>query len=280
MSYADLLKEFKGKTPGPAQVEMPVEKFIEKELCLLGFEVIQRATNLADLVEEFTKDGSSLSCEAKQAFREEIRETFEDTCRTLQRHIVPLLRRNDELTIINPVAISEEEQEEFEKKFNDCVEEADKQKSADTFENKSAAAPPKEYYALTLAVPNEKGGMPKEDWEPFQIVAFPETTLAMTSSEIADTSSRRHWISDEKWEWLRSHNFTTDNFVSHFSRNTLGMVLCSSGSLVARKGMFAVASLTNPFEWTLAYDDEMALPIDGDGNRVKVLLSNPAPENS
>ena len=278
MSYANLLKEFKGKIPGPAQVEMPVEEFIEKELCLLGFEVIQRATNLADLTEELAKDGSSLSCEAKQTFREEIREVFDKTCHTLQRRIVPLLRRDDDLTIINPTLTAEERQY-FAKKLNDCMGEADKQKSADTFENKFAAAPPKEYYTLNLAVPNEKGGAPKEDWAPFQIVAFPKVTVAMPPAEIACTSSRCQWISDKKWEWLQSHNFTTDNFVSCFSRNTLGMVLCPSDSPDVKR-LFAVASLTNPFKWTLAYGDEMALPIDGDRNRVKVLLSNPAPENS
>lgn len=267
MSYADLLREFKGKMPGPAQVEMPVEKFIEKELCLLGFEVIQRATNLADLVEEFTKDGSSLSCEAKQAFREEIREVFDNTCRTLQRHIVPLLRRDDEPTIINPVVISEEEQEEFRKKFNHCMEEATKSEPIEV--RSTPTKPSEQLLGYSLHAP-QKADEVVGAWAPGQIVAFPDRTLVMPSSEIETNAAE--WFDPKTKDYLDAHGFTVDNFKKCFPRGTIGMVVRKANSPFANKAIYVVLSLSCPLSWTMAYGQEMSFPVDNNEQRLDITL--------
>ena len=147
MSYADLYKKIELEAAQYPQFEIPVKEFIEKELTLLGFEVIQRATKLADLAEERTKSGEGLSCDEKQAFREEIRLAFEETQNELER-ILPLLRRNDRPAIVidSPILTNEERQD-------------------------------KKYHTLNLVSPNEKEEVPKEDWAPFQIVAFPKETI-------------------------------------------------------------------------------------------------------
>ena len=265
MSYADLLREFKGKMPGPAQVEMSVEEFIEKELTLLGFAVLQRALRLVDLATERAKDGDELSCDEKQAFREEVREEFEETRKAFDR-IIPLLRRDDEPTIISPV-LTVEEQKEFEKKFNTCMEEAAK---CEPIEVRSTPTKPSEQLlGYDLHAP-QKADEVVGAWAPGQIVAFPDRTLVMPSSEIETNAAE--WFDPKTKDYLDAHGVTVDNFKKCFPRGTIGMVVRKANSPFANKPIYVVLSLSCPLGWTMVYGQEMSLPVDNNEQRLDITL--------
>ena len=260
MSYTDLWKEFKGKMPGPAQVEMPVQEFIEKELTLLGFAVLQKALKLVDLATERAKDGDELSCDEKQAFREEVREEFEDTQKALNR-IIPLLRRDDELTIISPV-LTVEEQKEFEKKFNSCVEEAVKCEPTEV--GPTSIKSSKQLLGYSLHAP-QKADEVVGAWAPGQIVAFPDRTLAIPFSEIETNATE--WFDPKTKDYLDAHGFTVDNFKKCFPRGTIGTVVRKTNS-----PLYVVLSLSCPLGWTMAYGQEMSLPVDDNEQRLDITL--------
>lgn len=265
MSYTDLWKEFKGKMPGPAQVEMPVQEFIEKELALLGFAVLQRALRLVDLATERAKDGDELSCDEKQAFREEIREEFEDTQKAFDR-IIPLLRRDDGPTIISPV-LTVEEQKEFEKEFNSCVEEATKREPTEM--GPTSIEPSKRLLSFGLHAP-QKADEVVGAWAPGQIVAFPDRTLVMPSSEIETNAAE--WFDPKTKDYLDAHGFTVDNFKKCFPRGTIGIVVRKANSPFANKAIYVVLSLSCPLGWTVVYGQEMSLPVDNNEQRLDITL--------
>lgn len=260
MSYTDLWKEFKGKMPGPAQVEMPVKEYIEKELTLLGFAVLQRALRLVDLATERAKDGDELSCDEKQAFREEVREEFEETQKAFNR-IIPLLRRDDEPTIISPV-LTVEEQKEFEKKFNSCIEEATKCEPTEV--GPASIKSSKQLLGYGLHAP-QKADEVIGTWVPGQIVAFPDRTLAMPFSEIETKAAK--WFDPKTKDYLDAHGFTVDNFKECFPRGTIGMVVHK-----ANFPLYVVFSLSSPLGWTMAYGREMSLPVDDNGQCLDIRL--------
>lgn len=265
MSYTDLWKEFKGKMPGPAQVEIPVKEYIERELTLLGFAVLQRALKLVDLATERAKDGDELSCDEKQAFREEVREEFEETRKAFDR-IIPLLRRDDEPTIISPV-LTVEEQKEFEKKFNSCVEEATRREPIEV--RSTPTKPSEQLLGYSLHAPQEANVI-IEAWAPGQIVAFPDRTLAMPSSEIETNAAK--WFDPKTKDYLDAHGFTVDNFKKCFPRGTIGMVVRKANPSSATKAIYVVLSLSCPLGWTVAYGQEMSLPVDDNEQRLDITL--------
>lgn len=259
MSYADLLKEFKGKIPGPAQVKIPVKEYIERELTLLGFAVLQRALRLVDLATERAKDGDELSCDEKQAFREEVREEFEETRKAFDR-IIPLLRRDDEPTIISPV-LTVEEQKEFEKKFNTCMEEAAK---CEPIEVRSTPTKPSEQLlGYDLHAP-QKADEVVGTWAPGQIVAFPKGTAAMNFNAVK-------WVDGKVKDYLDAYGFTAENFVEAFSESSIGMVVCEANSFT-NQAFYVVLSLSSPIGWTMAYGQEMSLPVDDNEQRLDIKL--------
>lgn len=256
MSYTDLWKEFKGKMPGPAQVEMPVKEYIEKELTLLGFAVLQRALRLVDLATERAKDGDELSCDEKQSFREEVREEFKDTQKALNR-IIPLLRRDDEPTIISPV-LTVEEQKEFEKKFNTCMEEVAKCEPIEARPTPIKSS--EQLLGYSLHAP-QKADEVVGAWTPGQIVAFPDRTLTMTFPDAME------WFDPKTKDYLDAHGFlTVDNFKECFPRGTIGMVVRKTNSL------YVVLSLSSPLSWTMVYGQEMSLPVDDNEQRLDIRL--------
>ena len=259
MSFTDLWKEFKGKMPGPAQVEIPVREFIEKELTLLGFAVLQRPLRLVDLATERAKDGDELSCDEKQAFREEVREEFEDTEKALNR-IIPLLRRDDGPTIISPV-LTVEEQKEFEKKFNSCVEEAAKCEPTEV--RLTSIKPSKQLLGYSLHAP-QKADEVVGAWAPGQIVAFPKGTVTMNFNAVK-------WVGGKVKDYLNTYGFTAENFVEAFPESSIGMVVCEANSFT-NQAFYVVLSLSSPLGWTMAYGQEMSLPVDDNEQRLDITL--------